>query len=125
MEIRYDRSSGPGGQNVNKLETKVDMRFNVKSAKWLSDAVKERLCEDVIIVLNIHMLVVFFNRILQFQFKTKINKEGFLIIKSDVTRYQQMNLADALEKLRNMIRDAEKPKTIELSPEKLEKIRRK
>lgn len=36
-----------------------------------------------------------------------------------------MNLADALEKLRNMIRDAEKPKTIELSPEKLEKIRRK
>ncbi|CAO1343959.1 unnamed protein product [Diamesa hyperborea] len=104
LQIRYDRSSGPGGQNVNKLETKVDMRFNVKSANWFSDAVKERLCED---------------------FKTKINKEGFLIIKSDVTRYQQMNLADALEKLRNMIRDAEKPKTIELSPEKLEKIRRK
>lgn len=36
-----------------------------------------------------------------------------------------MNLADALEKLRTMIRDAEKPKTIELAPEKLEKIRKK
>jgi peptidyl-tRNA hydrolase ICT1 len=55
----------------------------------------------------------------------KINKEGFLIIKSDVTRFQQMNLADALEKLRTLIRDAEKPKQIELSPEKLEKIRKK
>jgi hypothetical protein len=36
-----------------------------------------------------------------------------------------MNLADALEKLRTMIREAEKPKKIELSPEKLEKIRKK
>lgn len=62
---------------------------------------------------------------LLFQLKGKINREGFLIIKSDVTRYQQMNLADALEKLRNIIREAEKPKKIELGPEKLEKIRRK
>lgn len=36
-----------------------------------------------------------------------------------------MNLANALEKLRNMIREAEKPEKIELGPEKLEKIRKK
>lgn len=57
--------------------------------------------------------------------KGRINREGFLVIKSDVTRFQQMNLADALEKLRNIIRTAEKPKKIELAPEKLERIRRK
>lgn len=60
-----------------------------------------------------------------FQHKTKINKEGYFIIKSSVTRSQQMNLADALEKLRNLIRDLEKPVKAELSPETLEKIRRR
>lgn len=41
-----------------------------------------------------------------------------------MTRYQQLNLADALEKLRNLIRNAEKPIKVELSPEKLESIRK-
>lgn len=48
-----------------------------------------------------------------------------MVLKSDVTRYQQLNLADALEKLRNLIREAEKPTTVELSPETIEKIRRR
>lgn len=39
-----------------------------------------------------------------FQQKNKINKDGYLIIKSDLTRSQHLNLADALEKLRTMIR---------------------
>lgn len=55
----------------------------------------------------------------------KINKEGFLIIKSELTRYQQLNLADALEKLRNLIREVEKPKNVEMSPETLEKVRKR
>lgn len=41
---------------------------------------------------------------LLFQCKNKINKEGYLIIKSDITRSQHLNLADALEKLRTLIR---------------------
>lgn len=55
----------------------------------------------------------------------KINKEGYLIIKSDLTRYQQLNLADALDKLRKIILQMEKPKTIEMSIETQEKIRQR
>ena len=42
---------------------------------------------------------------LNFQHENKINKDGYLIIKSDLTRSQQLNLADAMQKLRQMIRD--------------------
>jgi peptidyl-tRNA hydrolase ICT1 len=55
----------------------------------------------------------------------KINKDGFLIIRSELTRYQQLNLADALEKLRNLIREIEKPKVAEMSPETIDKIRKR
>lgn len=55
----------------------------------------------------------------------KINKEGFLIIRSDLTRYQQLNLADALEKLRNLIRQMEKPLRPEMTADTLEKIRQR
>ncbi|XP_066600311.1 large ribosomal subunit protein mL62 [Prorops nasuta] len=101
LDITYSTSSGPGGQNVNRVNTKVDLRFKVETATWLCDEAKQKL---------------------QDQEKNRINKEGYLIIKSDITRSQQLNLADALEKLRAMIRKSLQPPP-ELSEETLETIR--
>ncbi|XP_011641996.1 peptidyl-tRNA hydrolase ICT1, mitochondrial [Pogonomyrmex barbatus] len=83
VKITYSSSSGPGGQNVNCVNTKVDLRFHLSSATWLLEEIRTKLAE---------------------QHKNKINKEGYLIIKSELTRSQHLNLADALEKLRAMIR---------------------
>lgn len=104
LEITYSRSSGPGGQNVNVVNTKVDLRFKLDSVTFIKDEVKKRLREEN---------------------QNQISKEGYFIIKSDVTRYQQLNLADALEKLRTIIRNAEKPLKKEMKPETAEILRQR
>ncbi len=43
LEFRFSRSSGPGGQNVNKLNTRVQMRWNVLASRSLSHEVRQRL----------------------------------------------------------------------------------
>ncbi|XP_004934344.1 peptidyl-tRNA hydrolase ICT1, mitochondrial [Bombyx mandarina] len=103
LDISYSASSGPGGQNVNKVHTKVDLRFKLSDADWIHPDIRQRMLE---------------------LYDKKLTKEGYLIIKSDCTRSQQLNLADCMRKLRNMIRDAEVTKR-EPSPETQERIRQR
>ncbi|EFA08510.1 large ribosomal subunit protein mL62 [Tribolium castaneum] len=103
LDITYSRSTGPGGQNVNKVNTKVEIRFHVNSATWINDQIKAKMLE---------------------KFKNKVTKEGFVVFRSDLTRSQQLNLADCLEKIRASVRSCivedYKP-----SEETAEKIRRR
>jgi peptidyl-tRNA hydrolase ICT1 len=75
----------------------------VETAKWLKDEVRQKL-----INLNIN----------------KLTKDGYLVIRSEKTRSQQLNLADALERLRSLIWKAATPEP-EQSEETIEKMRRR
>lgn len=50
LQITYSRSTGPGGQNVDKVNTKVDLRFHVASAEWISQDIKQRILDQVTLI---------------------------------------------------------------------------
>ncbi|XP_021270837.1 peptidyl-tRNA hydrolase ICT1, mitochondrial isoform X1 [Numida meleagris] len=92
LTVSYSRSSGPGGQNVNKVNTKAEVRFHLASADWIPEAVREKMA-------SMH--------------RNKINRAGELIVNSEESRYQMRNLAICLEKIRVMVTEAtEKPKVV-------------
>lgn len=82
LEWTAVRSSGPGGQNVNKVASKIELSFDFENTVALPDSVKERL------------------RVLA---KNSLDAEGRVLIKSEKTRDQGKNLADAREKLKDLV----------------------
>jgi ribosome-associated protein len=85
IEERFVRASGPGGQNVNKVATAVQLRFNVAGSSSLSDEVKHRL------------------RALA---GSRVTDEGILVIDARAHRTQSQNREDARERLADLIRRA-------------------
>lgn len=82
LSLRAVRSSGPGGQNVNKVSTKVELRFILANSKSLNRFQKTRFVEA---------------------FASSINSSGEVVITSEQTRSQSQNLEAAREKLRQMV----------------------
>ncbi|NWZ61079.1 ICT1 hydrolase, partial [Acrocephalus arundinaceus] len=92
LTVSYSRSSGPGGQNVNKVNSKAEVRFHLASADWIPEAVRQKMA---------------------LMHKNKINRAGELIVTSEESRYQMRNLAICLEKIQTMVMEAiEKPKVV-------------
>jgi ribosome-associated protein len=88
FEFSASRSSGPGGQNVNKVSTKIELRFNVKNSVLLSDEEKEILLSKL---------------------SNKINNVGELIIVSQSERSQIRNKERTITRFYKMIEQALTP----------------
>jgi ribosome-associated protein len=83
--VSFARSSGPGGQNVNKVNSKAFLRWNFSASNWLPQDAKVRF---------------------EACFPTRINQAGEVLISSDQYRDQGRNLASCYEKLRQLIQAA-------------------
>lgn len=79
------RSSGPGGQNVNKVNTRVELRFNITGTDLFTPAEKDLILEKL---------------------KNRINNEGELILSSQSERTQILNKFNVIEKFYHLVSKA-------------------
>jgi ribosome-associated protein len=88
LTVHAVRASGPGGQNVNKVATKIDLRVDLNAVEGLSDAARTRL------------------RLLA---RNRLDADGRLVVTSQATRNQARNLEDARSRVADLIRAALAP----------------
>jgi len=82
LQVRAVRASGPGGQNVNKVATKVDVRVDLDAIEGLSAAARARLATLC---------------------RHRLDADGRLMVSSQAERNQARNLEDALDRVRTLV----------------------
>lgn len=105
VNFSFSRSSGAGGQHVNKVATKVTLHFDIAQSKALSEVEKEQI---------------------QLKLSNKINKEGVLVLYTDSSRSQHKNKKLLIDKFRTLLKKAlqKRKKRIRTKPSKEANIKR-
>lgn len=82
LRLRFARSGGPGGQNVNKVSSKAVLHFDVARSPSLPDDVRQRFLK---------------------RYASRLTKQGEIVLHSDAFRDQRRNVADCYQRLRRML----------------------